>query len=186
MLDSDLSPTLLRLKSAIKKVMPEAKFYVHEPMRQSNAEAAAHSAFGANTRVRYNLGNAKTIACLFADPFAFGPEHLSHLRGFAARRSVHGPSDVAAMNRLYTIEADYGLAGINADHRSCLPLGLAKNFVEALAYELHANHSLDIDKSLLDAQSLSNVVAKPPSYKGIDKKFLFAMAKDLAQNKVKS
>jgi len=184
--DADLSPTRLRIKSLIKQTYPQAKFYVYEPMRQLNVEKAAQITFGENTRVRYNLENTHIIACLFMDPFSFGPEHLNHVRGYAKNRSVHNPSDAKAMNRLYALEADYSLAGINADHRRRMPIGLAKAFVHALAYELHATHGLDIDLSLTNAKTLSTLVQKPPSIKGLDRKFLDALAKDLAKNKGKA
>lgn len=184
--DRDLSPTRLRLKSEIKQVYPQAKFYVHEPMRQSNVESASAMAFGEGTRVRYDFGRAHVIACLFVDPFSFGPEHLNHVRGYAKNRSVHDASQAKNMSRFYAIEADYSLAGINADHRRRMPVGLAKNFVHALAYELHATHGLDIDLSLANAKTLSTFVQKPPSFKGLDRKFLDVLAKDLAKNKGKA
>lgn len=181
--NNDLSPTFLRLASEVKNLMPKARFYVHEPMRQRNIEDAAEMAFGPNTRVRYLMDNAKVILSLFADPFSFGPEHLSHMRGFSKNREVHNVADAKKMNRLYAVEADYSLAGTNADHRVRLPIGLAKNLVEALAYELHATHGLDVDLSIPGSKSLSTIVAKPPSFKGIDRDFVIALAKDLAKNK---
>lgn len=181
--DCDISPTALRLKREFKRVYPQAKFYTHEPMRRVNTEKAAALTFGAHTRVRYKLENVAVLACLFNDPFAFGPEQLSHARGFAKNRSVYSPEQAKKMNRLYAIEADFSLAGINADHRQRMPVALAGPFVAALAYELIANHNLDVDMSLPGAQSLSALVAKPPSTKGIDRKFLGVLAKDLAANK---
>jgi Fe-S-cluster-containing dehydrogenase component/anaerobic selenocysteine-containing dehydrogenase len=184
--DSDLSPTFLRLKDEIKKQMPKAKFFVHEPMRQKNIEEATRIAFGQNTKIRYHLENAKVIATIFHDPFSFGPEHLRNMHGYGKNRQVLSPNDAGNMSRLYAVEADYSLAGTNADHRLRLPIGLAVNFVKALAYELHATHGIDIDTKILNARSLSNIVSRPPSYRGIDKKFVFVLAKDLAKNKGQS
>jgi Fe-S-cluster-containing dehydrogenase component len=181
--DSDLSPTFLRMKGEVLKTYPEAKFFVHEPMRQKNIEAASKLAFGDNKRVRYHFSKAKVIASIFADPFALAPESLRHLSGFGENRTVHQNSDVSKMNRVYAIEADHSLTGINADNRLRLPVGLAKTLVEGLAYELHATHGLNIDVSLPGAKSLSTLVNKPPQIKGVDKKFLFVLAKDLAQNR---
>lgn len=181
--NSDIAPTFLRLKNEVKAAYPHAKFFVHEPMRQKNVEAAATMTFGPHTRVRYNFDNAKVILSVFNDPFSFGPEHLRHLRGFAKNRKVHSPADVKNMNRLYAVEADFTLAGTNADHRLRLPVGLAKNFVKALAYELHATHNIDIDPKVANAKSLSGLISRPPSMKGLDKKFVFVLAKDLAKNR---
>lgn len=183
LVNNDLSPTFLALKAQIKQVMPQTRFFVHEPLRQKNVEAAAALAFGPNTRVCYSFGNAKIIASLFADPFSFGPEHLSHMRGFAKNRTVLNVEDTKKMNRLYAVEADFTLAGTNADHRLRLPVGLAKNLVEALAYELLATHGIDIDPKIAEAKSLSAIVAKPPSFKGIDRDFVTVLAKDLAANR---
>lgn len=186
LLDSDASPTFLRIKSELKKVYPDAKFYVHEPMRQTNVEKAAALVFGEGSRVCYAVERAHILACLFVDPFSFGPEHLKHVRGYAKNRTVLKPSDTKKMNRVYAIEADYSLAGVNSDHRQRMPVGLAKTFVEALAYELLAHHSIDVDPSLPGALSLATLVARPPSTKGIDRKFLSVLAKDLAKNRGKA
>lgn len=180
--DGDLSPTILRLKSKVKARFPEAKFFVHEPMRQKNVEQSAIQCFGPGSRVRYHFDQAKVIATIFADPFSFGPEHLQHMKGFSSKRSVHKPEDAKNMNRLYAVEADFSLSGTNADHRLRLSVGQAASFLRALAYELHATHGLDIT-GFSKAVSLSSLVPTPPSYKGIDKKFVWTMAKDLAQNK---
>lgn len=181
--DSDASPSFLRLKNELKKNYPRAKFFVHEPMRQKNHEAAAALAFGEHSRVRYNFSQAKVLLSLFADPFVLAPESVRHMYGFSKNREVHKGSDAAKMNRLYAVEADHSLTGVNADHRLRLPIGLAKTFLEGLLYELHATHGLNVDLSLPGAKTLSNVVSRPPSIKGIDKKFLFVLAKDLAMNR---
>lgn len=181
--NADLSPTFLRLKAAINSALPQAKFFVHEPMRQKNVEEAALLTFGKNTRVRYHFDQAKVITTFFCDPFSFGPEHLRHLRGFAKNRDVLSPEQAKNMNRLYAIEADFGLGGTNADHRLRLSIGQAATFMRALAYELHANFNLDLDPSIPGAKSLSALVQKPPALNGIDRRFLTVMAKDLAMHK---
>lgn len=180
--NSELSPTILRLKAKVKELYPKAKFYTHEPMRQLNVEEAAKLTFGQDSRVRYHFDQAKVIATIFCDPFSVGPEHLLHQKGFSSKRSVFKPEDAKDMNRLYAVEADFSLAGTNADHRLRLPVGKAVSLLRALAYELHATHGLDV-KGLKDATSLSSLVPTPPSYKDLDKKFIWTMAKDLAQNK---
>ena len=181
--DADLSPTTLRLKNKIKNRFPKVKFFVHEPMRQKNVEAASTLAFGANTRVLYHLAKAKIIVSFFCDPFSFGPEHVRHMRGYGENRSVLSPDDVKNMNRLYAVEADFTLSGTNADHRRRLPFGMASNFIKALAYELLATHSVDIKLSDSNAKSLADFISRPPSYRGIDRRFLMTMAKDLAAHR---
>lgn len=181
--DADLSPTFLRLKDAVKKAMPRSQFYVHEPMREHNVEAAAALAFGANTRVRYHFDQAKIITTFFCDPFSFGPEHLRHMRGYAKNREVLNTDQARSMNRLYAVEADFSLGGTNSDHRLRLSMGLAPAFLRALAYELRATFNLDIDPSFPGAKTLAGLIEKPPSMKGIDRRFLLVMAKDLAMHK---
>lgn len=183
LVDNDQSSTCLRLKSLIKKRFPKAQFFVHEVLRQVNSENACHLAFGKNTKVSYNFSKAKVIASLFADPFSFGPQHLDHLRGFAKNRTINNAKDAKAINRLYAIESDFSLFGINADNRLRLPIGLAKKLVEALAYELHATYNIEIDKSITGFKSLSNLVSMPVNMKGLDRKFVYTLAKDLALNK---
>ena len=181
-MSSDLSPTMLALKKEFKNKSPKAAFFTHEPMRQRNVEDAAAKAFGDKSRVRYHLENASIIACLFADPFSFGPEQIRHTHGLAKNRQVHSVEDAKKMNRLYTVEADFGLAGTNADHRMRLPVSMAKKLVLGLAYELLATQGLDVDPKIPGSKTLSALVTKPPNIKGIDKKFLYVMAEDLAKN----
>lgn len=183
LVDNDHSATFLRLKSLLKSRFPQASFFVHEPLRQVNSEKACHLAFGKNTKVAYDFSKAKVIASLFADPFSFGPQHLEHLRGFAKNRTLNNTSDAKNINRLYAIEADFSLFGINADNRMRLPIGLAKKLVEALAYELHASYNIEIDKTTPGFKSLSSLVPMPVNMKGLDKKFVYTLAKDLALNK---
>jgi MoCo/4Fe-4S cofactor protein with predicted Tat translocation signal len=185
--DCDLSPTFLRLKGLIKQQFPKVEFMVHEPMRPINQEQAAALAFGPFTKVRYNLDKAQTVVSLFADPLAFGPDHIRQQRGFSKARAVATPADAQKMNRLYAVEANLSLTGTNADNRLRLPVGLAKTFVLGLAYELLANNNLDVDVTRYPgAKSLTQIVARPPSLKGVDKKFVKVVAKDLAENRGRS
>lgn len=181
--DLDLSPTLLRLKEEIRKKFPKVSFYTHEPLRAINAEIASRKAFGEFTKIRYNFSKAKVICTLFADPLAFGPENLKHTLGFAQNRQIYSPKNEKQMNRLYAVEADYSITGANADHRMSLPIGLCKKFLEALVYELHANQNMDFNPLIKGQISFSKLISRPPSYKGLDKKFIFTLAKDLAKNR---
>lgn len=185
--DSDIGPTFLRLKNLLKATYPKAQFYVHEPMLHRNEQKGTELAFGENTRVRYHLKEAKRIVSLFADPLAFGPNHLLHLQGFSKKRGGQSAADAPNLNRLYAVEANLSLTGTNADNRLRIPVGLAKLFVLGLAYELHANNGVDIDlKQFKEAKSFSEIVARPPSIKAIDKKFVVELAKDLASHKGES
>lgn len=181
--NGDLSPTFIRLKKKLLSAYPEAKFYIHEPMSNQNLNQASEMAFGVGTRTRYNFDQAKIMVSIFADPFALMPESLRNMNGYGKNRSIYKPADAAKMSRLYAVEADFSLTGVNADHRMRLPVAMSKAFLEALAYELHATQNLDIDLSLKGAKTLGTVFNRPPSYKGLDKKFIIALAKDLALHK---
>lgn len=181
--DTEMSPSALYLKRQVKAKYPAVKFYTHEPMRQKNTELAAKIAFGSNKRVSYHVENAKVLLTLFHDPFSFGPEHIRHIKGYGQNRQVYSAKEAHKMSRVYAVEADHSLAGINSDHRLRLPIGLSTNFIKALAYELHAIHGLDVPLSVGKRKSLSELIKRPPATKGIDKKFLRVMAKDLAKNK---
>jgi len=187
LMDFDLCPTHLRLKGLIKKRFPSAKFFVHDPLRQKNSEDADLLAFGKYSRSRFHFDKAKVICSIFADPFAYGNEHLRHMGGFAKNRKIYESSDAHQMNRLYAVEADYSLAGVNADHRMRLPISLCKEFLLHLAYELHVNYGIDISKNYKKSLSLTNLLQKPPpATKELDTKFVAALAKDLAENKGKA
>lgn len=186
LLDTDLSPTLLRLKKAIKLKYPKVKFYTHEPLRRPNTENACQMAFGKHARVSYRLDKAKIICTLFADPLAFGPELINNIHNFARNRQINNSQDVENLNRLYSVEAEYSLTGTNADHRLKLSLGMAKKFIEALAFELYNKHKIDIPPNIIGSKSFGELIKSPPNFKGLDRKFISVLASDLAKNQGKA
>lgn len=183
----NVSPTFLRIKAELLKRFPLCKFYTHDPLRQINTEKANKLSFGFDSRIKYDFSKAKVIVSLFADPFSYGPDHINLQNGYSKNKTLLSVDDRHNLNRLYAVEADHSLTGVNADHRLRLPFGQAQLFIEALAYELHANHKIDLDtKVFANAVSLSNLVQKPPLLKNIDKTFVRVLAKDLATYKGQS
>src|SRR5690606_1798590 len=103
---------------------------------------------------------------------AFGPELINNIHNFARNRQINNSQDVENLNRLYSVEAEYSLTGTNADHRLKLSLGMAKKFIEALAFELYNKHKIDIPPNIIGSKSFGELIKSPPNFKGLDRKFI--------------
>ena len=128
------SPSRERLLAALAKVLPQARFYSHEPVDLSIDRHAAAIAFGKPVRPLYQLDQARVILSLDCD-FVGSEENVHQLiRGFARGRRMQQATD--PMNRLYVVEALMTQTGANADHRLRLPAGAVAQVAALFAEKL--------------------------------------------------
>ncbi len=112
---STSSPTLQRQVHALKSQLPEARWYVHEPIDRSSVIEGAALAFGRPAEPIYDFTRARVVVALDADFLDAMPGHLSYARAFAdARRALDRHDSV---NRLYAAQSTATLVGARADHR---------------------------------------------------------------------
>jgi len=115
LLERSSSPSRNRLQKAIATKLPQAKWFVYEPVDFDIHRQAASTVFGKAVRPNFQLGAAKRILSLDCDFIGNEQDAYTHIHGFAKNRKTKTAHD--DMNRLYTVEALYSLTGANADHR---------------------------------------------------------------------
>ena len=83
-----------------------------------NAAAANAAMLGVNGEIVPDLGKARVILSVDADPLGTDKLALHHTGRYAARRTP--TSDAPSMSSLIVAESQYSLTGANADHRTRL------------------------------------------------------------------
>jgi MoCo/4Fe-4S cofactor protein with predicted Tat translocation signal len=119
LLERSSSPTRARVQKAIAAKLPNAKWFIYEPLDFDISRQAASLAFGKDVRPYYKLAQAKRILSLDADFIGAEEDAYLNIRGFAKGRKTKTAKD--DMNRLYVVEALFSLTGANADHRLRVP-----------------------------------------------------------------
>ncbi len=144
------SPTAQRLRNAVAKRFPKARWVAWEPVNRDNVRRGANLAFqGArHLDVRLHLERARRVVALDSDFGSADDDAVRQLRDFASWRHVH--DDARETNRLYVVEPHYTPTASLADHRLCLRAAEIGGFLEALTGALIAR-GLVIDG--LDAEA---------------------------------
>ena len=109
------SPTRARLR----KLMPEAAWFLYEPVDFDVHREAAQGAVGEDVTPSYSFEKAKVIVSLDCDFLGAEEGAWLNIRGFARGRRIAKPGE--SVNRLYVAEPLMSQAGMNADHRVRVP-----------------------------------------------------------------
>jgi MoCo/4Fe-4S cofactor protein with predicted Tat translocation signal len=177
LLDGSGGPTQERVLGEMQRRYPQAQVFEYDPLRHDNTLAGTELAFGAGTRVSYELDRAKVVLSLDSDFLVDGPEHLRRARGFGLGRSwdrVPSARQAEEMNRLYVVESVFSVTGSSADHRVRVPASQVASFAKALAAEL-SRQGLALPASL--------AAGTTTAYKAPNEKFIPALARDLLKNR---
>ena len=137
-----ISPTFVRLREAVKRRFPNARFHTWESATTSNARAGARLAFGEALAAVYDLTAAKTVLSLDCDFLQTETGVVRNTRAWAASRAVRTPDDEPS--RLYVVEPVYSNTGGNADHRLRLAARDVEAYLRALAGRLVSTHNVDL------------------------------------------
>jgi MoCo/4Fe-4S cofactor protein with predicted Tat translocation signal len=159
------SPSRTRIEGELRKVLPKAQWFVHEPVDLDIHRRAATQAFGKSLRPRFLFDKADVVVSLDSDFLGGEQDVQNNIRRFASRRHLEKPTD--GLNRLYIVESLYSITGFSADHRLRLPSGAVGI----------------VAKALLSAVQGGNAGSLPA---GIDPKWVSECAKDLAAHRGKS
>lgn len=153
------SPSLDRLREQLLKIMPQARWHVHEAIDRANARAGAVMAFGKPLVARARLDRAAVVVALDCDFLGLEEDGGRHLLEFARARRRVAPA--SAMNRLYVVESRFSLTGGMADHRMRLAASQIQDYTVALARALLAGSTLSeplhqaLEKSAIEAAGRS-------------------------------
>ncbi|MCL2779077.1 MAG: 4Fe-4S dicluster domain-containing protein [Polyangiaceae bacterium] len=164
------SPTLLRLRDAVRAKLPKAQFHSWAPVNDANVHEGGRIAFGAPTAVLANLEDADVIVSLDSDFLGTETGSVRMMRDFAERRKLPDGPEKSAMNRLYVVEPTFTVTGMNADHRLRLAAHDIERYLLLLAKELSAQG--------VDLGGIKDVIAKADGA-GIPANWLKVVAKDL-------
>ncbi|MDB6124999.1 MAG: Fe-S-cluster-containing hydrogenase component 1-like protein, partial [Pedosphaera sp.] len=128
------SPSRTRLQKIIAEKLPEAQWYIYEPVDFDIHRQAATIAFGQPVAPYFQIDKANVIVALDSD-FIGGEENLHvNIRRFAKGRKME--SSKGSMNRLYAVEGMMTLTGANADHRLRIPTSAVPAVAARLATEI--------------------------------------------------
>ncbi len=107
------SPTLRRQFDALRRQLPAARWYQHEPVDRSQALEGAALAFGRAAEPVYAFAGARAVVALDAEFLGAMPGHLRYARDFSGARRADGPGGAI---RLYAAESTPTTVGAKADH----------------------------------------------------------------------
>jgi molybdopterin-containing oxidoreductase family iron-sulfur binding subunit len=107
------SPTLARLRAALREKFPAAAWHRHAALPRDNVYAGARLAFGRTLETRHDFSRADVVLALDADFVATLPGSVRYAHDFAARREP-GKRGIA---RLFALESTPTPTGVLADHR---------------------------------------------------------------------
>jgi len=124
------SPTRQRLIKKLSEKYKFAKFFCYEALSSDNVRAANRTAFGRGVTQVPKLEKAKRVLSLDCDFLGLDKVATNPVRDFMQNRRVDDHA-VDAMNRLYTVEANFTVTGGMADHR--LRTGAGQVFATAAA-----------------------------------------------------
>jgi molybdopterin-containing oxidoreductase family iron-sulfur binding subunit len=131
LMEPGTSPSRARLRKLAAGLLPQARWFTHDPVDAAAHAVAASQCFGRNVRPVFRFDKADVIVSLDADFLGTEEEVHNHIRRFAAKRRLEKPED--GMSRLYVIESLMTLTGANADHRLRVPSSVVGKAAAALA-----------------------------------------------------
>jgi len=165
------SPSRRRLRKLLAERLPQARWFVHDPVDLDIHRRAANEVFGQAVKPRYLYDQAEVIVSLDCDFIGSEDDLHNNVRRFAQGRKLPDPQ--GSVNRLYVAESLMSLTGFNADHRLRVASSAMAEVAAALAAELLRLGGLG---GLGDLVKLS----------GPDAKWVEECAKDLAKHRGKS
>jgi MoCo/4Fe-4S cofactor protein with predicted Tat translocation signal len=138
------SPSLMALRADTLKKFPKAKWIEYESFQRTAGPAGAMLAFGQVVTPQTKFDKAKVILGLDSDFLGLDWQTPLPTKQYASRRRVASEEDLEKMNRLYSVESQFSLTGLNADHRLRLKGSEIKQFAVDLAAALGAVPGLNV------------------------------------------
>ncbi len=128
-----ISPTTSKVLSDFQQKFSTSKIYSYELFNESIRNIAWKKCYGTNNFPSIKWGNAKIILSLESDFLGTDGNKVETSRLFAEKRNS---SDLNNFNRLYSIEGNLSLTGMNSDYRMRLRPDLQFEFVMSLLKEV--------------------------------------------------
>jgi MoCo/4Fe-4S cofactor protein with predicted Tat translocation signal len=167
------SPSVMRLRDAIKARFSGAKFYQYTSVSESGTRAGAKLAFDQPVNTVPDYDKAKVILTLDCDFLGTEAGKVRAASGFANGRKLRVATD--EMSRLYVVEPTLTTTGLSSDHRLRLRARDVEAYLVEIAGELAKKHGVELGP-------LGTLASKGS---GAADKWKVAVAKDLFLNKGK-
>ncbi len=113
LLEPNSSPLIGHLRQRLIQTYPKAKFSSWSAIPLQQIHDGARLAFGSPYETRVDLSKASVVCSLDADLLAALPGNLPAMKAWSQKRD---PA-LGAMGRLYAVESNLTVTGMNADHR---------------------------------------------------------------------
>jgi molybdopterin-containing oxidoreductase family iron-sulfur binding subunit len=127
------SPTQKKLFDDFKAAYPSAKIYSYEVLGDAAKRSAWEKTYGTTTLPVIKWEDARIILSLESD-FLCGEGHkIENAQGFTSKRDIMKSPD---FNKLYAVEGDMTMTGMNADYRLILKTDALEEFALAVINEL--------------------------------------------------
>jgi len=133
-IDEHCSPTFSALLADLQAAIPSLTVVTMSAISGDNAALANQAVLGINGELVPDLGKARVIMCVDADPLGTDKLALHHTGRYAARRTPS--SENPTMSTLMVAEAQYSLTGANADRRFRLHPSQLEAFLAVLEQEV--------------------------------------------------
>lgn len=171
------SPTSNKVLEDFKKKFPTTKIYSYEQFNDAIKNSAWQKCYGSGAYPLLKWNEAKIILALDSDFLGVENNRVETARLFSEGRSV----DTKKFNRLYVVESNLSLTGINSDYRLRLRPDAQFEFVMSLISELKSKGVINV---ALDTStfSLSSFATKY----NLKKEVLSDLVSDLTANKSKA
>jgi MoCo/4Fe-4S cofactor protein with predicted Tat translocation signal len=153
------SPTGMNVLSDFVKRFPSTRIYAYEYFNENNRRAAWNSTNGNGEFPLIKWDEAKVILSLESDFLGMGDNKVETIRLFSKGRDIKNIND---FNRLYVVEGNMSLTGMNADYRIRLnPLFLGE-FIELLGSQLAGMNRKSIEdftsKHKIDSEKIVKLI----------------------------
>lgn len=175
--DKIVSPTFLKVLDDFKSKVPNVKVYSYNQTYHETRNRAWVKSYGTGVFPAIKWNDAKVIVSLDGDFLGESDNKIENVRLFAEGRDVMTKS----FNRLYVVEGNLSITGMNADYRLRLKPDEQHKFVLALLIDVAKR--LGINPPLNTAGlSLDKIAGE---FK-LDQKVLNNLSTDLINNRSKS
>lgn len=178
------SPTFSKIIEEFKNKYAAVKFYFYEVFNNQTRNSAWFECYGEDNYPAIRWNEAKVILSLEGDFLGTEGNKLEASRLFAENRNV---DSLKEFNRLYCVEGDMSLTGMNADYRIKLRPDYQLEFVLSLLNEiiLKRKVSHNISNAGLFNKISGYSLTEFAESSGISKKTMEQLVTDLIGNKGK-
>jgi len=174
------SPTLKKALDDFKTVYPTAKVYSFELFDESTRRSAWEKSYGNQNLPIVQLDKAKVILALESDFLGNEGNKIENSMMYVKNRDAYK----GEFNRLYSVEGNATITGMNADYRIVLRTDAIEEFVYALMIEIIGREKISgfstdsTAMSRLQKHDMTNFIAKY----GISKTAVDHLISDLKKN----